>query len=47
MVIVKMAMATAMTMSAGIMMRLAFSMPPCTPSATTKKTSAMKISIHT
>ena len=36
-----------MTMSAGIMTRLAFSMPPLTPSATTMKVAAMKIAMNT
>ena len=39
-------MATAITMSAGIMTRFAFSMPPFTPSDTTKNTMAMNKSIH-
>ncbi len=39
-------MPTAMTMSAGIMNRFAFSMPPFTPSDTTANTMAMNTSIH-
>ena len=35
-----------MTMSAGIMNRFAFSMPPFTPSDTTTNTMAMNMSIH-
>ena len=46
MVSVYSAMPTAMTMSAGIMTRFAFSMPPFTPSDTTMNTMAMNRSIH-
>ena len=41
-----MAMHTAMIMSAGIMIKLAFSMPPFTPSDTTMNTIAMNKSIQ-
>ncbi len=40
------AMTTAITISAGIMMRFAFSMPPFTPRATIRNTAAMKMSMN-
>ena len=41
----KMAIAMAITISAGIKMRFAFSMPPFTPRATMMNAAAMKISM--